>query len=341
MLRKHVAKFGGQWDRFLPGVLWAYRNTPHEPTKEKPSFLLFTIDLRSPTEAALLPPDPISPCDGDDYREELMVSLSSARELAVASIREAQWRYKGQYDKGARVNNYRVGDWVFVKFPAEESGKNWKMSRPWCGPFRILERRDPNLIMRSVSFPEEPSMLVHQLRVCPCPNHLPEGFFWYGSRRRSPGQTPAWLDRCLNSSGKEPAEGTGGGQEPLEETTAATHIDLRAESPVDSDGEVQQNLHNNKDGAIDDENEVMTDSTKADNTRKNQDGGQSSQIPAFTNARQKQVPMVAIRPPIPAVAPSTGRYNLRDHEKHQRSRQVLRVTGTSSSGRTEQKEGVM
>ena len=93
----------------------------------------------------------------------------------------------------------------------------------------------------------------------------------------------------------------------MEETTAATHIDLRAESPVDSDGEVQQNLHNNKDGAIDDENEVMTDSTKAD---KNQDGGQSSQIPAFTNARQKQVPMVAIRPPRPAVAPSTGRYNL-------------------------------
>ena len=187
MLRKHVAKFGGQWDRFLPGALWAYRNTPHESTKEKLSFLLFGINLRSPTEAALLPPDPISPCDCDDYREELMVSISSARELAVASIREAQRRYKGQYDKGARVNNYRVGDWVFVKFPAEESGKNRKMSRPWRGPFRVLERRDPNLTLRSVYFPEEPSMLVHQLRVCPCPDHLPAGFFWYGSRRRSPG----------------------------------------------------------------------------------------------------------------------------------------------------------
>ena len=33
MLRKHVAKFGGQWDRFLSG---AYRNTPHESTKESP-----------------------------------------------------------------------------------------------------------------------------------------------------------------------------------------------------------------------------------------------------------------------------------------------------------------
>ena len=41
MLRKQVARFGGQWDQFLPGILWAYRNTSHEATKEKPSFLLF------------------------------------------------------------------------------------------------------------------------------------------------------------------------------------------------------------------------------------------------------------------------------------------------------------
>ena len=36
MLRKHAAKFGPQWDQFLPGVLWAYRNMPHESTGEKP-----------------------------------------------------------------------------------------------------------------------------------------------------------------------------------------------------------------------------------------------------------------------------------------------------------------
>ena len=28
MLRKHAAAHGNQWDKFLPGVLWAYRNTP-------------------------------------------------------------------------------------------------------------------------------------------------------------------------------------------------------------------------------------------------------------------------------------------------------------------------
>ena len=28
MLRKHVASFENQWDQYLSGVLWAYRNTP-------------------------------------------------------------------------------------------------------------------------------------------------------------------------------------------------------------------------------------------------------------------------------------------------------------------------
>ena len=122
MLRKHVAKFHGQWDRFLPRVLWAYRNTPHESTKEKPSFLLFGIDLKSPTEAS--PPDSLTPTDLGSYREELMLSLSSARELAVASIQEAQRSYTSQYDKRANTVDFRLGDWVFVQKKRRERNGN-------------------------------------------------------------------------------------------------------------------------------------------------------------------------------------------------------------------------
>ena len=56
MLRKQAARFGPQWDHFLPGDQWVYHNTPHEATGEKPSFLLLGMDCRTPTEAALLPP---------------------------------------------------------------------------------------------------------------------------------------------------------------------------------------------------------------------------------------------------------------------------------------------
>ena len=49
MLHKHVSRFGMQWDQYLSGVLWAYRNTPHDTAGKKPSYLLFGMDLRSPT----------------------------------------------------------------------------------------------------------------------------------------------------------------------------------------------------------------------------------------------------------------------------------------------------
>ena len=71
MLWKHASVHGNQWDCYLSGVLLAYRNTPHESTKEKPSFLLFGFDCRSPTEAAYLPPDSLQDIDITDYHQEL------------------------------------------------------------------------------------------------------------------------------------------------------------------------------------------------------------------------------------------------------------------------------
>ena len=98
-LKKHAAQFGVQWDKYLPGVLWAYRNTPDESIGEKPSFLLFGMDCRTPTEAALLPQTQLMPTEVEDYREEVILSLSSAQELAAKAIQKAQKRYKTQYDR--------------------------------------------------------------------------------------------------------------------------------------------------------------------------------------------------------------------------------------------------
>ena len=114
MLRKNSAKFGAEWDTYLPGALWAYRNTPHTSTGEKPSYLLFGYDCRSLTEAALLPATSHEPVDISDYRKELVVMLSTARKMAAQANREAQRRYKHQYDKSSTIPSYKIGDWVFV-----------------------------------------------------------------------------------------------------------------------------------------------------------------------------------------------------------------------------------
>ena len=93
--------------------------------------------------------------------------------------------------------DYKIGDWVFVRFPEEETGKHCKMSRPCYSPFRIVAQQGPNLRVSKVYFPEDLPILVHELRVFPSPDQLPAGFFWYGARRRSPGHVPNWLQRML------------------------------------------------------------------------------------------------------------------------------------------------
>ena len=51
-----------------------------------------------------------------------MLSLTSARELAATRIQAAQVRYKYQYDLNTKEANLRIGDWVLIKFPQDESG---------------------------------------------------------------------------------------------------------------------------------------------------------------------------------------------------------------------------
>lgn len=59
-----------------------------------PSFLLFGVDCRSPAEAAYLKPTDVYPVDIDDYREELQVSVMSARKMAATTIQKAQKKQK-------------------------------------------------------------------------------------------------------------------------------------------------------------------------------------------------------------------------------------------------------
>ena len=184
MLRRRAAEFGNQWDKHLPALLWAYRNAPHDTTGEKPSFLLFGWDCRSPTEAALLPVSDVEPTSIRDYREELVLTLSTARETALESIRKAQRRYKEGYDRRADNYSYCVGDWVLIRFPSEETGRLRKLSRPWRGPYRVTSCNETNVTAVKVYFPREDPIQVHQLRVKPCPRGFTAGYYWYGSKRR-------------------------------------------------------------------------------------------------------------------------------------------------------------
>ena len=108
---------------------------PYETTGEIPLFLLFKMDCRSPIEAVLSPLCNQNEADVADFCAKLMESLLFARNLAAESIQKAQMKYKVQYDHKAKLDQHRIGKWVLIKFPNEESGKQRKLSKSWHGTY--------------------------------------------------------------------------------------------------------------------------------------------------------------------------------------------------------------
>lgn len=86
------------WDQCLPHLLFAYRSSVQESTRESPFYLLYGRDPRLPTETVLSKPMSPSVVDAEDYRTELVTELSSSWALAREQIKLAQKAQKVQYD---------------------------------------------------------------------------------------------------------------------------------------------------------------------------------------------------------------------------------------------------
>ena len=204
MLAKTVDHCGRDWDRRIPYVLYAYRTSMQESTQESPFYLLYGRDARLPTEAALATPRTCYQMDIDDFKTDLVCNLSDAWSLAQQNICKAQKKQKQQYDRKCKPSKYRVGDRVFVHMPGEVRGKAWKFSRPFHGPYRILELTASNASVRQVDRPQDTPIFVSLERLRMCPKEIPTGQTWSKKRRRK--QTKA--DHRLASQKTQPREET-------------------------------------------------------------------------------------------------------------------------------------
>ena len=120
--------------------------------------------------------------------------MSSARDLAVESLKTPQDQSKERFDTTASGRNFRRGDWVLVKFPSDETGKHRKLSQPWHGPYRVLEQSDTTVRVEKVFRTQHAPLHVHQSRVKFCPLDLPPGYYWYGRKQSCPGRLPQWVE---------------------------------------------------------------------------------------------------------------------------------------------------
>ena len=96
-------------------------------------------DPRIPTESLLAQNRSPYAVDADDFKLDLVSSLSLAWKLASESIESSQISQKRFYDRATKQPKVHPGDRVMVFMPAEQQGKTWKLSRPFHGPYRVLK----------------------------------------------------------------------------------------------------------------------------------------------------------------------------------------------------------
>ena len=182
MLSKCAEKNGKDWDKQLPYVLFAYRASVQESTKESPFYLLYGRDPRLPSECALTVPTTPYMIDLQDYRTELTTSLSDAWLAAKEHITHAQDKQKQQYDKCAKESPVKAGDRVIVHMPGSVKGKAWKLVRPFHRPYRVVSVTPTNTKVRLVDQLGADAIFVSLSRVHPCYSEMAD-VSWSGSNK--------------------------------------------------------------------------------------------------------------------------------------------------------------
>ena len=168
MLAKTVEKSGKDWDVRLPYVLFAYRSSPQESTRESPFFLLYGCDPTLPAETTITPPPTRTEICIDNYKAEVLHNMQEAWKLARKNIKKVQKRQKN-YDRHARQPTYQVGDRVFVYVPSAKSGKAYKFALPYKGPYCVLDISDNVACLQLVDQPKSDTIhvAISLLRHCP------------------------------------------------------------------------------------------------------------------------------------------------------------------------------
>lgn len=85
-----------------------------------------------------------------------------------------------------------------MKFPQDETGRLRKLSRPWHGPYRVVDVTELDVTVVKVYHLKHGEIRVHQSRLCKFPENFPAGYYWYGGKQKGPGRPPRWVETFIS-----------------------------------------------------------------------------------------------------------------------------------------------
>ncbi len=138
MLRKMCQERPKDWDRYLPAVLFAYREAPQASTGFSPFELLYGRTVRGPMQILKeIWTEAETPETQNTYQYvlDLRNRLEETCQIARESLMEAKEDYKHHYDKKTKNRIFKVGQKVYILLPTDHN----KLLLQWKGPYEVVE----------------------------------------------------------------------------------------------------------------------------------------------------------------------------------------------------------
>lgn len=159
MLKKFVDESGRDWDKWLPFLLFAYREVPQCSTGFSPFELLFGRQVRGPLDVLKEAWTAEEPAQRSiaSYILQMRDKLENFRTLARENLSAAQQRQKVWYNTHARERDLKPGQKVLVLLPSGTS----KLLAKWQGPYVVTRKLGP--VTYEILCPErkQPKQVLH------------------------------------------------------------------------------------------------------------------------------------------------------------------------------------
>ena len=156
------------WDIYLPLVTAVYRSSVHDSTEYTPNMLMFGREFNLPVHFLVgQPANEPQDITYVDYVENLNTKLTNIYQHVRKHLKQNSERQKKSYDTRISVNNYEVGDMVYLLDSTKKLGKSPKLkSDIWKGPCVII-RKISDILFEIKNSPKKRPKIIHHDRLKP------------------------------------------------------------------------------------------------------------------------------------------------------------------------------
>ncbi|KAL8595294.1 hypothetical protein ACOMHN_020047 [Nucella lapillus] len=140
MLRRLVQEQPQEWDRWIPALLFAYREVPQASTGFAPFELLYGRRVKGPMQILKelwTHPENEELKTAVEYVVDLRNKIAESCAIAQENLEAASRRYKRHFDLKTKKRKFQVGSKVLVLRPV----KNNKLELAWKVPFVVIGKQ--------------------------------------------------------------------------------------------------------------------------------------------------------------------------------------------------------